>query len=106
MAALDLSRATWRKSNRSNGGEACVEVAPAWRKSSRSGPNGGSCIEVATVWRKSSRSGDNNGNCVEVVAAGGVAVRDSKNPHGPKLGFRAGDWGAFVDRVRGGAFDG
>ncbi|MFC4053040.1 DUF397 domain-containing protein [Actinomadura syzygii] len=37
-------------------------------------------------WRKSSRSTNNGGDCVELVAAAEVvAVRDSKDPDGPKL---------------------
>ncbi|HEU5029280.1 MAG TPA: DUF397 domain-containing protein [Spirillospora sp.] len=37
-------------------------------------------------WRKSSYSGGNGGECVEVADfAGVVAVRDSKDPDGPKL---------------------
>jgi hypothetical protein len=43
------------------------------------------------VWRKSSRSNGNGGaNCVEVaVLEAEVAVRDSKDPHGPALVFAA-----------------
>ncbi len=64
-----------------------------WRKSSRSG-SAGNCVEVA-VWRKSSRSGDES-NCVEVGSgAGVVGVRDSKNPHGPKLALTPAAWNAF-----------
>ncbi|NDU71183.1 DUF397 domain-containing protein [Actinomadura sp. DSM 109109] len=38
------------------------------------------------VWRKASRSSNNGGNCVEVARVGEVvAVRDSKDPDGPKL---------------------
>ncbi|QKW39324.1 DUF397 domain-containing protein [Actinomadura sp. NAK00032] len=38
------------------------------------------------VWRKSSRSTNNGGNCVELASIPGtVAVRDSKDPDGPKL---------------------
>jgi hypothetical protein len=38
------------------------------------------------TWRKSSYSGSNGGDCVELAdAAGAVAVRDSKDPHGPVL---------------------
>lgn len=46
----------------------------------------------AAVWRKSSRSGDSGGQCVEVAAnlPGVVAVRDSKDPSGPKLLFTPG----------------
>jgi hypothetical protein len=37
-------------------------------------------------WRKSSYSGSGGGQCVEVAAfPNGIAVRDSKNPDGPKL---------------------
>lgn len=58
-------------------------------------------------WRKSSRSGDNGGDCVEV--AGNlprmVAVRDSKDPDGPKLVFSPRDWRAFMASVKAGRFD-
>ncbi|MDL4775301.1 MULTISPECIES: DUF397 domain-containing protein [Thermomonosporaceae] len=38
------------------------------------------------TWRKASRSGENGGNCVELAGLSGVvAVRDSKDPDGPKL---------------------
>jgi hypothetical protein len=48
-------------------------------------------------WRKSSYSVE-NGECVEVaVAAGAVAVRDSKVPGGPRLTFPA---AAFAHLVR------
>ena len=103
---VDLSRADWRKSRRSNGqGGNCVEVAsvPTWRKSSYSGGNGSECVEVASVptWRKSSRSNGSGGACVEVGGTGhAVAVRDSKDPDGPKLLVTPGAWAAFVTRVR------
>ncbi|WP_433331623.1 DUF397 domain-containing protein [Spirillospora sp. CA-294931] len=71
-----------------------------WRKSSRSGSNGGQCIEVA-AWRKSSRSSSNGGQCVEVAPLGGVvAVRDSKDPDGPKLAISQDAWRAFTARIR------
>jgi Domain of unknown function (DUF397) len=77
----------------------------SWRKSSYSGTNGGACIEVAEVWRKSSYSGSNGGDCVEVAAAlpDAVAVRDSKDPDGPKLIFTPQDWAAFTGAIRAGA---
>ncbi|WP_084262365.1 DUF397 domain-containing protein [Actinomadura formosensis] len=38
------------------------------------------------AWRKSSYSGANGGECVEVASVpGAVAIRDSKDPSGPKL---------------------
>lgn len=55
------------------------------------------------VFRKSSRSNGSGGsNCVEValLGAGGVAVRDSKNPHGAVLVFTAAEWDAFVAGVQ------
>ena len=53
------------------------------------------------VWRKASASG-NAGNCVEVAVnlPGVVAVRDSKDPHGPALTFTPADWHAFTTRLR------
>jgi hypothetical protein len=61
----------------------------------------------AAVWRKSSRSNGNGGNnCVEVaVLDSAVAVRDSKDPHGPALVFAPNEWDAFVDHTKGGEFD-
>ncbi len=78
-----------------------------WRKSSRSSSNGGNCVEVAVVWRKSSRSAGNGGDCVEVAGtARTVAVRDSKNPAGPKLAFNQHGWAAFTGNIKAGALDG
>jgi Domain of unknown function (DUF397) len=62
--------------------------------------------ESNLVWRKSSASAY-NGNCVEVaaLAGGGVAVRDSKDPNGPRLRFTAAEWSAFTAGVHAGEFD-
>ena len=52
-------------------------------------------------WRKSSRSGGQGGNCVEVAGvAPAVAVRDSKDPDGPRLAFGSAAWRVFADRVK------
>jgi Domain of unknown function (DUF397) len=74
----------------------------SWRKSSYSASNGGNCVEVAEVWHKSSHSGANGGNCVEVARTlpAAVAVRDSKDPDGPKLIFTPADWTAFTTAIR------
>jgi hypothetical protein len=58
-------------------------------------------------WRTSSYSGTNGGNCVEVAQnlPGVVAVRDSKNPDGPRLAFAPGQWLAFTAGVKAGEFD-
>ena len=55
----------------------------------------------AITWRKSSYSGNNGGQCVEVgTAARVIAVRDSKDPHGPVLVFGPQDWQRFADQVK------
>jgi predicted secreted Zn-dependent protease len=56
-------------------------------------------------WRKSSQSSA-NGACVEMAETGDlIAVRDSKDPAGPKLIFTAPEWEAFTAGVRDGEFD-
>ncbi|MFA1540034.1 DUF397 domain-containing protein [Actinomadura monticuli] len=44
-------------------------------------------MDLSTAqWRKSSRSSSNGGDCVELARIDNtVAVRDSKDPDGPKL---------------------
>jgi len=52
-------------------------------------------------WRKASFSTGNGGNCVEVgVGPRLVAVRDSKDPDGPKLAFTAEAWDTFIEHVK------
>ncbi|WP_406233240.1 DUF397 domain-containing protein [Nocardia sp. NBC_01009] len=56
-------------------------------------------------WFKSSHSGS-QGACVEVAwLAGGVGVRDSKNPTGPALIFTPSEWDAFTAGVTDGEFN-
>jgi hypothetical protein len=81
-----------------------VFARATWRKSTYSG-NEGQCVEIARLdvgtWHTSSHSG-NEGNCVEVAHGHRiVAVRDSKDPDGPKLAFSAAEWKAFTARVKG-----
>ena len=62
---------------------------------------------VGLRWRKSSYSGNGGGNCVEVASnlPDGVAVRDSKNPDGPRLAYTRGAWSEFVECIKQGEFD-
>jgi hypothetical protein len=53
-----------------------------------------------TRWRKPARSGS-NGNCVEIAAtATAIAVRDSRDPHGPRIAFTPDRWRAFTAAIR------
>jgi Domain of unknown function (DUF397) len=56
-------------------------------------------------WRKSSYSAG-QGNCVEIARnlTDAVAVRDSKDPAGPKLTFGRADWRSFTASVKAGRF--
>ncbi len=58
-------------------------------------------------WFKSSHSGGQT-DCVEVawLPAGGVGVRDSKNPAGPALTFTAAEWTTFIAALRVDRLDG
>lgn len=58
-------------------------------------------------WCKSSYSNANGGQCVEVARnlSGAVAVRDSKDPDGPKLIFESAHWAAFTGSLKAGEFD-
>ncbi|MFD4656076.1 DUF397 domain-containing protein [Kitasatospora sp. NPDC058444] len=58
------------------------------------------------AWRKSSYSGGEGGDCIEVASGllDSVAVRDSKDPHGPALGFAPEAWRSFVAGIQVGDF--
>ncbi len=50
---------------------------------------------------------DSGGNCVQVArTTQGIAVRDSKNPDGPRLLFTDAEFTAFLHGARSGEFDG
>ena len=61
--------------------------------------------EIVGAFRKSSFSG-NQPDCVETAptAGGGRAVRDSKDPEGPKQFYSAAEWAAFIAGVKNGEF--
>lgn len=55
-------------------------------------------------WRTSSYSG--GGACVEVApVARTIAVRDSKDPDGPRLIFSPQDWQRFLGQIGRAAYD-
>jgi hypothetical protein len=58
-------------------------------------------------WHKSSYSGSNGGNCVEVASnlPGLIAVRDSKDPHGPALTFTPLAWAALLGDIKADGLD-
>jgi hypothetical protein len=55
-------------------------------------------------WRKS-RSSNGQAECVEIAQprTGIIAVRDSKDPDGPRLAIGPGQWRAFTARIKTGA---
>jgi Domain of unknown function (DUF397) len=56
------------------------------------------------TWRKSTHSGGGN-ECVEIAGLGPtIAIRDSKNPHGPTLTLTLADWRALAADVKHGEF--
>ncbi|WUH99768.1 DUF397 domain-containing protein [Spirillospora sp. NBC_00431] len=57
-------------------------------------------LNTAT-WRKSSHSGGTGGECVELASAPGlIAIRDSKNPNGPKLLIGRDEFAALVATLK------
>ncbi|MER5828345.1 DUF397 domain-containing protein [Streptomyces mirabilis] len=59
-------------------------------------------MKINREWRKSTYSGGEGGNCLEVASGHPtlIPVRDSKNPLGPTLTFRADAWTAFVAELK------
>ena len=57
-----------------------------------------------TSWRTSTYTANGGDTCVEVARfVGAIAVRDSKDPSGPRLRFSPAAWRTFTGRVRDGA---
>ncbi|TYK46009.1 DUF397 domain-containing protein [Actinomadura decatromicini] len=54
------------------------------------------------VWRKANRSTSTGGECVELAALsnGLTAIRDSKNPDGPKLLLERNEFAALVTALK------
>jgi hypothetical protein len=63
---------------------------------------------MTPVWRKSTYSGTggSQSDCVEVAAlARNIGVRDSKDPHGPKLGLPTTSFRDLVTAIKHGEHD-
>jgi hypothetical protein len=60
----------------------------------------------AVTWRKSQASNP-SGDCIEVAAlpSGAVAVRNSRDPHGPALVYTRAEIAAFLRGAKDGEFD-
>jgi Domain of unknown function (DUF397) len=59
-------------------------------------------MDARPKWRKSTYS-NGQANCVEVAGQpGAVAVRDTKDPHGPALAITQRNWRQFTRRVKAG----
>lgn len=53
------------------------------------------------AWRKASRSNDSGANCVEVAGVPNiVALRDSKDPHGPNILVSRKDFRHFTETLK------
>jgi hypothetical protein len=58
-----------------------------------------------TDWWKSSYSSDSD-NCVEVrVIPGGIVLRNSKDPDGPRVTYTEEEWDAFLKGAADGEFN-
>ncbi|BAU84087.1 hypothetical protein SLA_3173 [Streptomyces laurentii] len=60
--------------------------------------------DLSVDWFSSSYSNNQGGQCVQGgrCSNGDMAVRDSKDPHGPAFRFSAGAWTGFVEHVKSG----
>lgn len=82
-----------------------------WRNTSKESAvpsvrNGVRASALGVDWVKS-RHSNAEGNCVEVAALpeGGVAVRNSRDPHGPALVYTPAEVAAFIAGAKDGEFD-
>jgi hypothetical protein len=69
--------------------------------------NGVAADELGGVtWRKS-RASNPSGDCIEVaaLASGAVAMRNSRDPHGPALVYTRAEIAAFLRGAKDGEFD-
>jgi Domain of unknown function (DUF397) len=69
-------------------------------------PQGTTAPQGALTWRKS-RASNPRGDCVELarLSGGAVAVRNSRDPHGPALVYTSAEIAAFLEGAKAGEFD-
>ena len=69
-------------------------------------PQGTTAPPGPLTWRKS-RASNPRGDCVELarLAGGAVAVRNSRDPHGPALVYTPAEIAAFLEGAKAGEFD-
>jgi len=70
--------------------------------------NGIPADQLTTVTWQKSRISNPSGNCVEMARlprGAGVAVRNSRDPHGPALVYTADEMIAFIRGAKDGEFD-
>jgi Domain of unknown function (DUF397) len=60
----------------------------------------------SVAWRKS-RASNPSGDCIEVAAlpSGAIAMRNSRDPHGPALVYTRAEIAAFLQGAKNGEFD-
>jgi hypothetical protein len=85
-----------------------AQFEPVMRKETAvpSVPNGVRASSLGVRWTKS-RHSNAEGNCVEVAALteGEVALRNSRDPHGPALIYTSTELAAFLIGAKEGEFD-
>lgn len=91
---------TWRRSSYSTSGENCVEVTTLAPGLEDQGSR-------QTSWMKSALDQQTTAECVELpcVRRGYAALRDSKDPEGPKLVLEGRAWQELRRQIKAGAFD-
>jgi hypothetical protein len=58
-------------------------------------------LDSETIWRKAKRSNDSGDACVEpALVANLVAIRDSKDPGGPKVALSRREFSRLADALR------
>jgi hypothetical protein len=77
-----------------------------WRKATASNGTGGNCVEVALLSEGSNDAGHSMPEATRKADHGPlIAMRDSKDPDGPRLYFTRSEFAAFRHGILAGEFD-